>query len=61
MPKQPDPNLALAEQLLPVDQLDHMDSASLPRERQIELAQTHALISIARSLRGIEQEGVQTF
>jgi hypothetical protein len=64
----PDPYLALAEVLLPSqhdstinDVLDSIGHGEIDFDQRIALTQTFALISIARSLRGIEVDGVNTF
>ena len=65
-----DPNLQQAVDLLAVDELavdplaDRLgvptEGAELTVDQRLALAQAHALISIARSLRGIEQDGFTT-
>ena len=65
MTTKPDPYLALAGALLPPgetinDVLDSIGVGEISFEERLALVQTGALVSIARSLRSIDQGGLQT-
>ncbi|MEV0287958.1 hypothetical protein AB0H36_27910 [Kribbella sp. NPDC050820] len=62
----PDPYLGLAESLLPDGQgdinetLNWIGHGEIDFNQRIALVQSFALLSIARSLRGLEQDGITT-